>query len=74
MSRFDSDLDFYHWLNGGDEPQATASCADCGVDIVPSTNPCCDACSDRRERWADALEAREQAKATIRPPTRAKLA
>jgi len=65
MSRFNSDLDFYESVNGPDAARATASCQDCGADIVPSTNPCCDGCSDRRERWAELHEIKRIAKAVL---------
>lgn len=68
MSRFDSDQDFHEWLNGSDEIRPNASCTDCGIDYSkaagdPTTT--CDACSDKRARWADALDARMQARANL---------
>jgi hypothetical protein len=78
VSRFDSDQDFHAWLNGDDEIHPNASCSDCGVDYSkaegdPTTT--CDACSDRRDQWAEAYqqrlaaaaEAMQQAKAALRP-------
>jgi hypothetical protein len=70
VSRGDSDLDFWDAINGPDAPQATASCEDCGVDIVPARPAWCDACADKRARWADALEARQQARVTLALPRR----
>jgi hypothetical protein len=68
MSRHDSDLDCHEWLNGPDTVAPNATCDDCGAeyskaDHDPTT--CCDRCSDHRDRWEAALEARRLAKATL---------
>lgn len=67
-ARFTSDRDFYDWLNGPDELPPNATCDDCGADYSkadhdPTTT--CDACSDKRDRWMEALEARRLAKAAL---------
>jgi len=46
-----------------------ATCADCGIDYSRAeldSTPWCDACSDRRDRWATAQELRTMAKAVLR--------
>jgi hypothetical protein len=71
MSRHDSDLDYYEWLNGPDLIAPNATCDDCGAEYAkaegdPTT--CCDRCSDTRDRWIEALEARRLAKAALTRP------
>jgi hypothetical protein len=49
--------------------QMNASCTDCGVDYAKAENDLstwCDACSDRRDAWATALEIRFMAKAVLK--------
>jgi hypothetical protein len=65
MTRYgDDDRDAYD-----DTLQPNADCQDCGIayskaDDDPSG--CCDPCSDKRDRWATALELRLMAKAVLR--------
>jgi len=54
------------WADDADDVRPNANCSDCGVDYSkadhdPTTT--CDACSDRRDQWADAFTARQMAKA-----------
>lgn len=69
MSRYDSDVDAYEWLNGADELQPNATCQDCGIAYSKAEDDpsgCCDSCSDKRDRWATALELKLMAKAVLR--------
>ena len=54
----DNDRDHSDWLNG---PYFRTACIDCGGDVVTDcdpTGPICEACCDRRDRRASALELR----------------
>jgi len=60
MSRHDSDVDAYDWLNGSDLP-ANATCPDCGAEfsrVDDDPGPHCDACCDKRDAWAKAYDLR----------------
>lgn len=68
MSRYNSDVDAYAWLNG-DELPANATCQDCQASYSKAEDDpsgCCDSCSDKRDRWATALEIKLMAKAVLR--------
>lgn len=65
MSRFGDEDD--NALDVG--VQTNASCADCGVDYAKATDDpttWCDPCSDKRDRWAEALEIRLMLKAVLK--------
>lgn len=65
MSRYrEDDRDAYD-----DTLQSNAECHDCGSAYSKAEDDpsgCCDPCSDKRDRWATALELRLMAKAVLR--------
>ncbi len=64
MSIWNSDADAADYFHG---PYVTITCSDCGSDFVgDQTTTICEACWDRRELHADALEIRWMLKALLR--------
>ncbi len=69
--RMADDIAFCEFDDGDafdDTLRPNATCADCGVDYSKAEHDrsvWCDPCSDRRDRWATAMEIRIMAKAFL---------